>query len=188
MRRERVYPTIIDGVAEHGSARAWALLSPNFPSAITPLKEQRKPSHKSGVYRLHEAGPRRESIIAKRCRAKTARLERELYENLFPRLPLARLDYHGFVEESESDFCWLFLGDAGEDRASDDHWMLKARWLGVLHSSAAAAAAPMPLPDRGARHYAEHLRSARDKLCNGFGNRTLTEDDRAVLQDILHQL
>jgi aminoglycoside phosphotransferase (APT) family kinase protein len=175
------------GLAGHPAALAWGRFrrEPVAPARIAVLKE----TSKSGVYRLEGAAPGGGSVVAKRCGRKHLGAERSVYEQVLPHLDLPVPAFYGALEEDE--YCWLFLEDAGEDAWSPgepEHRSLAARWLGRLHASAAGLAALGRLPDRGPRHYREHLRSARDALRRGRENPALTADDRRVLADILSLL
>lgn len=177
---------------EHPAVKFWLALGSDRvkPEAIVILKEQRKKHHKSAIYRLGGIGPAGISVIAKRCRRVTAMTEHTIYEEILPHLPVPTLSYHGFVEEPDSEFCWLFLEDAGCEEYSrhvEEHRALAARWLGTMHTSAMGVAATARLPDRGPRHYLSHLRSARDTILQNFANPALTAQDREILNAILSQ-
>ena len=55
---------------EHQAVKAWAELAPRqvIPKRLIALKEHRKLSSKSAVYRLDGVGPAGSAIIVKRCR------------------------------------------------------------------------------------------------------------------------
>jgi hypothetical protein len=134
-------------------------------------------------------GPGGAAVIAKRCAATTAALERTIYEDILPHLPVTALRYYGCTQQ-DGEFCWLFLEDAGRERYSPyrkEHCALAGRWLGLLHTSAARLAPAARLPDRGPGHYLEHLRSARHTILRNLGNPALSGDDLTVLQAIVAQ-
>src|SRR5438094_1019393 len=143
---------------EHPAVQAWRELQPRRvePESIETLQHR----NKSAIYRLEGVGPGGSAVIAKRCRQVTALVERAIYEDILPHLPIPSLHYYGFVEE-EGPFCWLFLEDAGGEKYSPsirEHCVLAGRWLGRMHTSAARIAAAARLPDRGPSHYLEPLR------------------------------
>lgn len=172
----------------HPALRAWLELRAGGvePEGVAIRTVRCKP--KSTVYRLVGVGAEGSDVIAKRCSPATARIEHVVYVEVLPRLPLTALRCYGLVEERDGPFCWLFLEDAGEERyalQSDDHRALAARWLGVLHTSAAHVAAAARLPDRGPGYYLEHLRSARETVRRNGTNPELATEDREVLARVL---
>jgi hypothetical protein len=183
-----VIPT---NLLEFPAIKAWREIRPELarPEKIEVLKGRKETARRS-AYRLTGVGPENSTIIAKRCRQAKALIERTIYEEVLPSLPVPTLRYYGFVEEADGKFCWLFLEDAGEERYSAfaaEHRRLAAQWLGLLHTSAARAALAARLPDRGPRHYLERLRSARDRILGNLANPALNADDHAVLEAILSQ-
>src|SRR2546428_8099455 len=57
-----------------------------------------------------------------------------------------------------------------------------------MHMGAARIPAAARLPDRGARHYLEHLRTARETICGNVTNPAMNTDDGHVLEAIVSQL
>ena len=172
---------------EHAAVRAWRELRPRQaePERVEILQEV----NKSAVYRLEGVGLGGSAVIAKRCQSAIAAIERTVYEEILPSLPITALHYYGFIVEDDK-FCWLFLEDAGRDRFSpfvDEHRVLAARWLGLMHTSAARVAAATRLPDRGPGHYLEHLRSGRRTILRNLTNPLLHADDVALLQTVVAQ-
>jgi hypothetical protein len=172
---------------EHPAARAWRETQPGRgePERIDTLKE----AEKSAVYRLKGVGPGGSTVIAKRCRTTTALIERTVYEEILPHLPITALHYYGFRQQ-DGEFCWLFLEDGGWERYSPyskEHRALVARWLGLMHTSAARLATATRLPDRGPGHYLEHLRSARHTILRNLANPALSTDDITVLNAVVAQ-
>src|SRR5207249_2967323 len=98
-------------VEDHPAARAWQEPQPGRgePASVETLKEAKK----SAVYRLNGVWPGGAAIIAKRCVARTAAIERAIYEDILPHLPITALRYYGWTQH-DGEFCWLFLEDAGE--------------------------------------------------------------------------
>jgi hypothetical protein len=171
----------------HPAVNAWShLLSRRVvPEWIEILHEKEK----SSVYRLAGVGLRGADVIAKRCLATTALVERTIYEDVIPRLPITALHYYGFVVENDQ-FGWLFLEDAGRERFSpllEQHRTLAARWLGLMHTAAARVAPAAHLPNRGPEHYLTHLRLARRTILSNLANPALSPSDSALLETIVSQ-
>jgi aminoglycoside phosphotransferase (APT) family kinase protein len=155
-------------LAEHPAVRAWSGLSPAhaLPDHLVILKRKAE----GAVLRLAGVGPEGRAVIAKRCRFEKAVVERAVYEQVLPRLPLRSLDYHGSVAEEDGRFVWLFLEDVGDERyAPEDpeHRELAARWLAHLHTTPPSADVRAVLPERGPDHYRRELRAIRATLPQG---------------------
>ena len=129
-------PDSVNDVAEHPAALAWRTVSGtgNQPDRIIPLKSKSKTS----AYRLVGCG-----VDGKQTRLETAQVERTVYEELLPQLPLRALRFHGFL--AEEDMAWLFLEDTGGIECSFDdaeQLALTSHWIGQLHR----ATMSMPRP------------------------------------------
>jgi hypothetical protein len=175
---------------EHPAVKAWRRLLPGRvePESIEIIKDI-KENKKSAVYRLEGVGRRGSTVIAKRCRTATALIERTVYEEMLPRLPISAPHYYGFIKEDD-EFDWLFLEDVGRERFSpliEEHRALAAQWLGLMHTTAAHVATTARLPDRGPDHYLGHLRSARRTILRNLTNPALNVEDLAVLKSIISQ-
>ncbi len=170
---------------EHPAVQLWNQLQPPRiePEAVQILKQK----NKSAIYRIVGVGPERSAVIAKRCLAETAQVEQTIYEDVLPRLPISGLRYYGCVKDRDSRFLWLFLEDAGPELYSlsvPEHGALASRWLGLMHTAGQRTDGATGLPDRGPRHYLEHLRWARDTIQCNLGNPALTEEGVATLRCI----
>ena len=170
----------------HPAVQAWRQLYPDSePARIAPLRvSARKPT----VYRLEGAGPAGVAIIAKRSRASDARIERTVYEEILPNLKVPSLHYYGFLEGADGTFCWSFLEEACGAKYSTllaTNREQAARWLGMLHTSAAEVAAVAQLRDAGPNRYREFLRAAREAIPQQFGNPVLTGEDIEYLESVL---
>ena len=170
----------------HPAVQAWRQLYPHSqPERIAPLRVS---ARKATVYRLEGAGPAGVSVIAKRSRTADARIERTVYEEILPSLQVPSLRYYGFLEGPDGTFSWSFLEEARGARystllgANREH---AARWLGMLHTSAADAAAAARLSDAGPNRYREFLRAACEAIPRQFGNPVLTADDVEFLENVL---
>src|SRR5216117_1487524 len=173
-------------VMSHPAVQAWRQLYPHSqPERIAPLRVS---ARKATVYRLEGAGPAGVSVIAKRSRTADARIERTVYEEILPSLQVPSLRYYGFLEGLDGTFCWSFLEEARGARystllgANREH---AARWLGMLHTSAAEDAAAARLSDAGPNRYREFLRAACEAIPRQFGNPVLTPDDVEFLENVL---
>ena len=176
---------------EFPAIKAWRELRPEpvQPDEIEILKGRKETAMKR-AYRLAGVGPEGSAVIAKWCRRAKALIEHTIYEEVLRHLPIPTLRCYGLVEERDGEFCWLFLEDAGEERYSaftEEHRRLAARWLGLLHTSAARVGLAARLPDLGQDHYLWRLRSARDRILGNLANPALNADDHAVLEAILSQ-
>jgi ATP-binding cassette subfamily B protein len=177
------------GLLSHPAAQAWRQLSPDSePHRIVPLRISRR---KSTVYRLEGAGPAGCAVVAKQSQKAPAVIERTVYEEILSGLTLPSLRYYGFVEGPDAEHCWLFLEEAtgatySRSLAADrEH---AGRWLGLLHTSAAEAAARAQLPEGGPGRYREALRSAQQGIRQHLGNPALSADDLDFLEQLLARL
>jgi hypothetical protein len=171
---------------QHPAVKALANLQSDFqsPEQIEVLKRKEK----GAVYRLAGVGPGRSAIIAKRGRYEKVAVERSVYEEVLPHLSVTTLEHYGFVEEEDGRFCWLFLGDVGDQRYSpfiEEYRAEAAKWLGAVHTAAVGMEANAILPDRGADNYLAYLSSAREALPRIRVLRSLKAIDQVVLRDIV---
>ena len=148
---------------EHPAVKAWLQARPEGPepAGITLLKEKEK----SAVYRLAGVGPGASAVVAKRCGADSARVERVVYAVVLARLPVPSLRYHGCVEGPEAAAGCSWRSRVADKYSPDleEHRRLAGRWLGLLHTVGGApgrrrpparpGARPLPgVPAAGARH------------------------------------
>jgi aminoglycoside phosphotransferase (APT) family kinase protein len=141
------------------------------------------------MYRLVFAD-RRPAVYAKRSRTSDLPVERALYQEILPRLPLSVPRYLGSHRDEEGAI-WMFIEDVGDrppSRGRRDDRVLAARWLGLLHGSSAGDAAASRLPDGGPARYLGHLRVGRAEIQRHFANVALTSEDRAVLTGMIARL
>ena len=133
------------------------------PTAVVRLKRQRHAWHKSAVYWLDGVGDGGEPVVGKRCLRVTARVEREVYEKVLPRIPIRQLKYYGCVEEEQGPFAWLFMEEAPSGKPTMADRGIIASWLARLHGSAAQVTAEdsLSLPDHGPDGYLRRLPAAR---------------------------
>jgi ATP-binding cassette subfamily B protein len=180
-RRKRV-PVRCDPV-DHPVARAWRKIAP----ARTRIDraDRLRANENREVYRL-ALGNGAESVIAKRGRRETLRVERAIYESILPRLPYPALRYFGFVADEDERFAWLFIEDGGDDPCPlAEHGSLAAHWLGNLHGATAELDLIASLPDRGPAHYLEQLRAARTAILDNVDNPALGPGGRRTLRALV---
>jgi thiamine kinase-like enzyme len=178
---------------DHPAARAWRALHPG--AAQTWKIRTLKHSDKSAVYRLNGAWPSGSTIVAKHSRQSTLMIERAIYEEILPQLPVTALHCYGFLEESMRNLDskrlgWLFLEDASGAQYSSRikiHRTLAARWLGALHTSAVGLVKATALPARGPGYYLAELQEARKSILRSFENPVLGANDRGMLKAIVAQ-
>ncbi|PYP43370.1 MAG: hypothetical protein DMD50_17470, partial [Gemmatimonadetes bacterium] len=183
-----------ENLLAHPAVQAWRQLNPDHvvPDRITPAKfKPNKPRPNLAVYRLEGVGADGTAVIAKRCTRSGGQIERTVYERILPHVPLPGPRYYGTVpgspEDSAEDGCWLFIGEIqGEkyDRLSPDHRAAAARWLGILHTEAQAAAAQAGLPEAGPSRYRAAMRATRDLIRDQVDNPAFSAADVAFL-DVL---
>jgi hypothetical protein len=168
---------------------AWTRLDPSH----------RRPAHvellgvkpKSTVHRLVAAGPHGGDVIAKSCARETAILEREVYSNVLPAVMGEPSGWLAFADDGQSESAWLFFVDCyGEafDPGVREHREHATRWLARLHTQSVDVPAAAELPDRGPRHYLEHLHDARRTLHAYAGKPILSASDQGVLARTLARL
>jgi thiamine kinase-like enzyme len=175
-------------LAEHRAVKAWRqVASESFePQRIDILKLKRK----SAVYRLTGAGENGSTVIAKRCPLHTAAIERLIYEEFLPRLPLTSLRYYGSVEELDGEFSWLFMEEATGEMYSPlnaEHRVLAGRWLAAVHTAGRRHLWKGRLPARGPEQHLPMLRSCRAKVLEHLHNPSLSSDGAAVLHTVSEQ-
>jgi hypothetical protein len=179
-------------VTEHPAMSAWWKLRPgSAPATRVDLLKGRARSAGRSAYRLVGVGPNGSPVVAKRCRRPKALVERVVYTEFLPDVPLPALRYFGCVEEPHGSFCWLFLEDVGGQRyppLRDELRRSAGQWLGRLHAGAVRVTASSRLPDLGPVRWLEQLRSAGERILAGYDNPALTDGDREVLGGTLRLL
>lgn len=163
MNRHRASAILTERLREHPAVQAWVAATSfkTAPEAIHVLRERPR----KGLYWLPGLAPGGAAVFAKRAVPRRTAIERTVYEDILPRLPLTAPRYYGsWVGEAHG---WLFVEDVGERRYSKhepEHLALAARWVGTLHLAAARLSAARSLPDAGPVRYLAHLRSARERI------------------------
>jgi len=177
-------------VAQHPAAVAWRQLGvgPAHPRAVVRVEKGPGRSRKSAVFRLEGAGDNGTAVMAKRCNRRDADIERTIYEQILPHLPLSTPWFFGMAAGDDETSSWLFMEDVGDEAYSPRHFAhrtIAGQWLGTLHASAMSLPPNIPLPDRGSAHYLEHLRSARDTIEANLENSALDRAQRHRLRGII---
>jgi len=172
---------------EHPAVLAWRTLGLDrkAPSGVEAV-HAKNPNGRC-VYRLLWATERDAPVIAKRYRPADGGVERMLYQELLPLLPVSTPRYHGEVEAG-GGYVWIFLEDVGSQRfspAEPGHRALAARWLGGLHTAAAGLAATERLQHRGPQHYRTHLEAGRTLILDNLANPALGPADVGFLRSVL---
>jgi hypothetical protein len=173
---------------QHPAVRAWNALEGGgeVPDCIEVLQEVKK----ARLYRLLGVGFEGSAVIAKQSRTGRAAIERTIYTQVLPHVPVPSLRYYGVTEE-EGEFSWLFLEDAGKEAYSsalNEHRTLAAHWLGLLHTFSERTAPRPDLPERGPAHYLGELRGACDALARIQSRPGVTSNGMSVLRAADSQL
>jgi len=194
MSFEVVNPIIYTELHEHAAVKYWRLLhlGARTPTAIEILKEnqdkQKNNKAKSVVYRLCGVGENGSNVVAKRCWYEIAQIERLIYEEILPSLPLQTLQFYGSVAETEGDYCWLFLEDAGGVAYSPhrrEHCVAAGHLLGELHKSTTHISIEARLPKRDSHYYFKQLLLGASAIQDNLSNPALTHKDIVTLNSVL---
>ena len=188
MSDKKPIAVLINEIGQHPASLAWRQIDGGqyIPQVIEVLQQREK----SAIYRLRERTPSGWGIIAKHCFSETGQLERVIYEEILPFLPVSALHYYGCLENTSSDM-WIFLEDAGNRRFSatdESHRMLAACWLGALHRSGQQTRAAEILPECGPAYYYELMRRGRENIIQGLANPVMTPENIGLLRAILVQM
>jgi hypothetical protein len=172
---------------QHPALSVWRELRPEraVPERLEILEER---GQKTAVYRLLRVGREDSNIVAKRCRMSAALIERTIYEEILPRLPIPMIHYYGFVAEPDSEFGWLFLEDVSDDSYQPhikEHQVAAARWLGIMNISASSIEAAAKLSNRGPNHYLNLLDTSCAEMQLDISNPALDLEGRKLLENIL---
>jgi hypothetical protein len=180
-----------DEAGLHPATVAWTSLglTGRLPTSIETLKPMKR---KSAVFRLHDAGPSGESVIAKRRVSAHVAFERHIYGDLLPALCLPALDLYGSLD-LDSGYSWIFLQDAGEDwfePGNREHQALAVRALASLHTAPTRVGLPRPewLPRTGISYFHEQLRAASDQSRSAVADLALSASEAAVIEELLRSL
>ena len=191
-KREKVRIVQTD-LLEHPAFLAWSELQSGSvtPESIEILKGK-MPEHnqrfKKSTCRLVGVSSDGSSVIGKRCERTHAVIENAVYKEILPYIPFPSLNYYGMVAEADGEFSWLFLEDAGDDTYSallEEHRLLGAQWLALMHTSAPNIGQPDKLPDKGLKHYLKRLRKVRETLIHIIKRYMIQSDDLVHMEAII---
>ena len=165
----------------HPAVAAWRELVPDAPDPerIEVLRQGKK----STTYRLVESTPDAASIIAQRACMAKALIERTVYEDILPHLPVTSPRYYG-CRAADPQFAWLFLEDIGDERYTPTdraQLALAGHWVGLMHTAAARVPAARGFPEGGPPRYLDHLRADLQTIRANLANPALTAGDAATL-------
>src|SRR5256714_9665668 len=177
-----------DGVNDHPAVRAWRTLHPasSEPETIMIVNQGKH----FAVYRLGGTVADGSAVIAKQRPPADLAVERLVYQDVLPQLPVPSLRCHGYLEEDDRGIGWLFIEDAGrEDYAPlvGQHGTVAGHWLGLVHTAAACVAAPAGLPQLESDYYRARLGAAHDMMLRTLPSPALQTDDRAILRTAADQ-
>lgn len=163
MRPRKPAAILVGDRRDHPAVRAWTAATSlaTLPECI----HVRRRASSSAIYRLVGVGTGGTDVFAKRNLAQRSAIERTVYGEILPELPLVAPHYYG--SHVEDPYEWIFVEDVGEDRYSPQepqHLRAGARWIGTLHVGALRIAAARSLPDCSPARYLTHLRAARQKV------------------------
>lgn len=181
-RRKRVVFT--GDLQTHPAAMAWAKATSLdvLPDCIYVYRERER----RALYRLAGVAPGGASVFAKRARAARTVVERTVYQDILPFLPLTTPRYYGsWLDDPDG---WLFIEDVGDERYTEqdpEHRALAGRWVATLHAGGVHVAAARSLPDGGPARYLGHLRSARERITSSLELWSYPRHEAALLETIM---
>lgn len=166
-------------VSDHPAAQAWLSFSGTgqVPAEVVPLRENKK----VGVFRLAGCG-----VVAKRASLDATRVERLVYEDILPQLPVDSILYHGSLIEDA--VAWLFLEDVGDIKCSlgdRAHVALASHWIGEVHRATMDLVMPAALPDHSLDYYRGQVPLARARIAEALAAPEFAAHDRQVLAGVL---
>lgn len=173
---------------QYPAINAWLKLHPErkVPQRIQIL-ERSGPSRI--VLRLTGIGNSGSNVIAKRTPQNTALIEREIYEEILPKLPLPMLQYYGSAKEERSKYYWLFLEDVSGEKYNPDiieHRLAAAKWFGIMNTSVFDCSVPSNLPKRWPEHYLELLIVGRNTILSNISNLLIQPGDLSLLETVVN--
>ena len=175
-------------VLDHPAVKAWNQLQ--LPGGEPEGIEIVKQKNKSIVYRLPGLAPDGSAVIAKKCRARTAWIERLIYQEILSQLPVPALRCYGCVGDPKAEVAWLFLEEASDQEYSErdtEHRAAAGPWVGIVHAASRKADWASRLPGRKTDYYLARLRSSREVARQHLANPNLTADEVSVLAaTVLH--
>lgn len=179
-------PILTERLREHPAFEAWRSVQSNTLEAGSIEILKRKTD--SAVYRLNGVSPCGAPVIAKWCRQAAGNVERAIYEQLLPRVPVPSLRCHGLVRDPDERFCWLFLEDAGGShysRHAVQHRVLAGQWLAQLHLATLQGELQTMVPSRELAFYVQLLDECRTRLLAHLARTRLSAEHAALFRQIV---
>src|SRR5205814_9582882 len=99
-----------DHVAEHPAFRAWARVH-GSQAALTKIEVLKQTKSKTMVCWLSGTGKEMENVIAKRSFRHYIGVERIIYAEIIPSMPVTTIRYYGSTENDDLNYEWLFIED-----------------------------------------------------------------------------
>lgn len=185
MSKQKTSTFIYDKLDKHPAVVAWNRLGIGKakPCEIEVMKNHTK----SKVYRIKGIGPKGEPIIAKQASRKSSRAERFIYQKVISHLSESTLLYYGTVDDENTNACWIFLEDAGDDQFAfncKENRSLLIKWLAGLHMLNYPKILCEIIPDRGLICFKRHLHEASSKIFQNIKNSALRAEDIRILKTI----
>ena len=120
------------------------------------------------MYRLHGAGPAGAPVVAKRARKQSVLVERLVYQDVLPGLPLPAVRCYGALEDGDGSW-WLLLEEVVGEPCSPElstHRALAAQWMSTMHTTTSFLGPDLAgaLPGLGPDHHLRLVRSVRAAL------------------------
>ena len=178
--------TIDDERLEHPAAVAWMQLQSqnHYPTRIDVISQ----NEKSSVFRLYSVGSFGSSLIAKRCGLVSVGIERMVYEEILPRLPVPTLRFYGVITESQGEHGWIFLEDAGDQTmpmGGNEAQELISRCVAAIHVAAESVGSVQGLPDSGPNYFLHRLGAIKLALQDRLVCLHAEPEDEQVLQSFM---
>jgi len=176
-------------IEEHPAFTAWSKLKPRGPPPkAIKLRAIDRARFYSTIYCLQGVGVGGSDVIAKNSKRQSMLIERRIYQEILPTLPITRLHCYGFIEDKETNSFWIFLEDAGGENYKESlflHRTLASRWLGILHGATGKMDLAETLPPVGTDNYLSCLNSTRQNILDNINNPSLRSDDVLLLESII---
>jgi aminoglycoside/choline kinase family phosphotransferase len=139
------------------------------------------------IFRLVEASPRGEGVVAKGAPSRTLVTEAFVYREILPKLGLPAPEYYGYLDDGEGS--WLFIEEVrGEhfSHRSPAHQALAVRWLATLHTMTSQLHLADRLPPETPGAYLSCLSTARQSIL--ASSNTLPSPARSMVSALLETL
>ena len=192
MRERLIFRNDQTPITEHPASLAWSQLQlgNGMPESIEVVTNRRGkiPGDKSVVYRLNGVGMEGAPVIAKRTKRSQVLVERVVYQEILPTVPVPSLHCYGTIDDENDNRAWIFLEQAQGVWYDDEiaaHRALATEWLGITHTTTGISNFASRLPNRGPDYYLSYLHQGRDTVTENLSNSVLNRDDLLLLETIL---